>query len=269
MKKYLPRNKPEINEVLARNIKISQEQKEFLGSLSESEKTELFFTLLQDSKNVSNISTRINELGFDQNNIIFQGETKDPGDQLSICRWVKAASGSLIIPMRYGRDGQLKILFGYKENTWVLPGGHYELDEHRNLDHTFVAELMEETGIVPNIPEFQKYIEETLIHAKNILPYDSIISAGNYVSNRFTWNLETVLSGAGLGYGKRIILAVYSIVFHDGDVLKSKAADDLEKLEWFSVSQILSGDSANNFKLSNLIPAHYEAVQYILSKNKL
>jgi len=266
MKKYIPEGKPEIADILANKLQLSTEQQQFLDTLSSEDKATLFFKLLADKGNVSEISKRIVDLGFDQNNLLFEGLSGAPGDQLSVCRWLKAASGALIVPMRYNKQGDLEMLFGKKGDIWVLPGGHYELDEHRNLEHSFVAELMEETGIVPNNEEFQGYIAETLEHANHILPYNSVLEAGNFVSNRFTWNLETVLSGANLGYGKRIILAVYSILFHDGDTLKARAADDLEALSWFSNQEIMAGNADKDFSLAKLLPAHYDAIQYVLKR---
>jgi len=227
---------------------------------------ELFFSLLENPDYVSAISSHMVENGFSERNMVFQGNSNNPGDQISLSRWVKAASGALIVAMRYDINGQPEILFGRKKKSeiWVLPGGHYELDEHCNLEHSFVAELMEETGIIPHSPKLLPYIDATLSHAKDILPYDSIEAAKDFVSERFSWHLETVLSGANLGYNKRIILAVYSIVFHDGNQLNFKAGDDLVALKWFNVKQIIAGDHESNFDLSKLAAAHYQAVKHVL-----
>lgn len=270
MRKYIPKEKHDLSEKLSEHVDLSIEHQNYLSKLAPEEIADLFFSLLKNRDNISAISQKMVDMGFEQNNLVFKGRSDIPGDQISFSRWLKAAAGSLIIPIRYDENNDIQVLFGKNvDNIWVLPGGHYELDDHKNLDHTFIAELMEETGIIPYSEKFLPYIEATLSHAKDILPYGSVQEAGeNFVSKRFSWVLETVLSGADLGYKKRIIIAVYSIIFHDGSKLQPRAADDLNKLQWFSLKQIIEGDNKVGFNLSDLVPAHYDALKYSLTRLK-
>ncbi len=272
MKKFIPENKPNINQELDKSISLNSEQQDFINNLNPRDAAAAFFSLIKNPKNVSEIARLASEIGFSENNMIFDGESGNAGDHISISKWAKAASGSLIVPIRYDAKGEIEILFGRKKDIeiWVLPGGHYELDDHKNLDHTLVAELMEETGIIPNNDKFLPYINMTFDHAKDMLPYKNIEEAReNFVSDRFTCNLETVLSGGDLGYKKRIILAVYSIVFHDGEKLNPEPNDDLKKLKWFPLKEILSGSVKEDFSLSKLTPAQYKAVKHVLERMNL
>ena len=271
MESLISNNKPEIAKKLNSHVNIKQNLQELLENLNPEEISDIFFTILGKADNVSAISEKAALMGFAENNMIFKGKTDNPGDHISISRWAKAASGSLIIPLRYDSNGDPEILFGKKNglDTWVLPGGHYELDEHKNLDHTLIAELMEETSIIPYSDKFLPYIKSTIEHIKdkNILPYKTIEEArSSFVSYRFSCHLETILSGGDLGYNKRIILAVYSIIFHDGEYLQYRANDDIAELRWFPLKEILAGDKERNFSLSKLLPAHYKALKHTLTR---
>ena len=240
--KFLPINKPDFKAAIENNTSLSEDHKKFIQTLSEDELSDMFFAILQDPKNVSQIAGKLAKMGFSENNMAIEGETSNPGDHISISRWSKAATGSLIIPTRYDENGELEILCGKKRDldAWVLPGGHYDLDLHKNLEHTLIAELMEETGIILLSDKFLPAINLTIEHQKDILPYNSIEEADDhFISEKFSWNLEAIISGARLGYKKRIVLAAYRVHFHDGAKLKPIAADDLEEISWFKIRDIL------------------------------
>jgi len=272
-KKFLPFNRPDVYSVLEKNIQLNVKQKDFLDSLSREELIDVFFIALSDPQNVTMLVERMIEMGFDQNNMIFDGISKKSGDQLSICRWLKAASGAIILVTRYNYDGELEILLGRNrdiKNLWVIPGGHYELDDHKNLEHTMIAELMEETGIIPLSDEFLPYIKSTLELQQSVLPYKSLDEAKEFTSNKFFYNLENVISGVGLGYGKRIIQAVYRIHFHDGLKIKSQGSDDLEFVKWLKLRNILPIDqeakTQEEISLNKFIPGHQMALKGIMKK---
>ena len=226
----------------------------FLNSLDVSDKASLFFSIsiLKDPESISTISKSVAATGYSQQNLPFPGMKGTPGDEIVLNRWRKAASGSIIMPTRYNADGELEVLFGMKRGQgvdvdyWALPGGHFELDQHTNLEHALVAELIEETGIIPLIDEFRSYVEKTIADEKDKLPYNSIGSApNNYISRDLVWDLVTIISGYEANITKHSINAGYRMHFNDGAHLKPEGNDDLGVLKWFKLSEIEFGDEEN------------------------
>jgi ADP-ribose pyrophosphatase YjhB (NUDIX family) len=225
--------------------------KELLSTLSKSQITQLFFTILQNPEQVSHISEAMVKAGFAQRNLSVSGVTGVEGDRVVLSRWRKAANGAAIIATRMNAVGELEILFGKKtwvtpaKTFWSLPGGHYELDSHETLEHTLVAELMEETGIIPLSDEFMGYIEDTLKQSADVLPYSSLETAPtHFIARDVVWELIAVVSGDKAHHEKRCINVAYRVHFNDGDHLMPQGADDLGQLKWFKVSELEMSDGA-------------------------
>ena len=235
------------------------------------EREAVFFHLLQDPELVSELSSALAKVGYAQNNLLIPGAKGTVGDQIVLCRWLKAASGSMMMATRFDEAGELEILFGEKRDGgapfWALPGGHYELDNHANLDHTLVAEMMEETALIPYSQELLPYITATLEEARDLLPYKSIEDApDNFISRDFSWELVTVVSGKRAHHIKRSINIGYRVHFHDGAKLEPKATDDLGRLKWFKLSQLsLEGEERLNEQRVNLNQMFYGNDMLILA----
>lgn len=236
--KYIPA-KPQIAKAILRHIKPNADAASIIENLTPDDTAALFFEILQNKENVSHISQIMRNSGYAENNLTFPGETEKPGDELSLCRWVKAACGATIMVTREDKNGELEILFGNKNGTWLLPGGHYELDDHANLEHTMVAELIEETGIILLSDEFRHYAHAAIEQEKDNLPYDSIENApSQFIANNFVWEMVTVISGQALGWQKRHVGVAYRIHIYDGQNLKPIANDDLTDITWFKISKL-------------------------------
>ncbi len=257
--------------------------KERLKDLSAEEAGALFFHMLNTPEYVSQIAQIMASTGYAQRNMPFAGAKGTLGDEVILSRWRKAASGSIIIATRYNAGGELEILFGKKQVAdfehpfWALPGGHYELDHHQNLEHTLVAELIEETGIIPLTDEFLDYIKATIEEEKDILPYNSVEEAGEeFISRDLAWELITVISGPKANWAKRSINVAYRVHFNDGDRLRPTGSDDIGELTWFPLSKIEIGDPDTHPKgapleedrvyLSTLHYGNDEAVEMTLRK---
>lgn len=231
---------------------------EMLSSLSIAEREAAFFHLLKDPALVSELSNALAKVGYAQNNLLIAGAKGSVGDQIVLCRWLKAASGAMMMATRFDEAGELEILFGEKRDAnmvfWALPGGHYELDNHANLDHTLVAEMMEETALIPYSRELLPYITATLEEARDLLPYKTIEEApDSFISRDFSWELVTVVSGKRAHHIKRSINIGYRVHFHDGAKLTPKATDDLGSLQWFKLSQLyMEGEEKLNPERVNL-----------------
>jgi 8-oxo-dGTP pyrophosphatase MutT (NUDIX family) len=250
-----PINPERLQAITERLFPGSSSVHQMLNGISSEDAAALFFYILQNPSHVTNISKAMVDAGYAQRNLAILGKTGKEGDRIVLSRWPKAASGSAIIATRYNLQGELQVLVGKKippaqQPFWALPGGHHELDEHDNLEHTLVAELMEETGIIPLADEFMPYIQDTLAHAGEKLPYRSIQDApAELVSNDLTWQLITVISGEKAHHEKRCINVAYRVHFNDGDLLQPRGSDDLGELKWFSLSQMrmFSEDPAVTF----------------------
>lgn len=218
-------------------------------SLTPEEAAGRLFALLQRPEHVSEIAQWMIASGFAQRNLVFRGAAGTDGDQVVLCRWQKAASGAAIIATRQGAQGELEILFGRKQVTalaypfWALPGGHHELDDHETLEHTLVAELMEETGIIPLADEFLSYIHATLQKNAGYLPYHSLADAQeHFIARDIAWDLVTVVSGDEAHWEKRSVNVAYRVHFVDGAHLRPHGSDDMGELAWFPLSHILMQD---------------------------